>query len=500
MLFHSGSFLIFFPIVALAYFLVPRRAKHLWLLGASYYFYMSWNPEYAILILLSTVSTWGSALFLSAWRERSGRRWERAGRWCLAGCVALNLGILFFFKYYGFAADSVKGLFALAHVELELPAFDVLLPVGISFYTFQAIGYLADVRRGEVAAERNFLRYALFLSFFPQLVAGPIERSKNLLHQLREPHRFDYGRVKDGLLLMGWGFFQKLVIADRIAILVDGVYGDYTGYSGLQILLATVLFAFQIYCDFAGYSDIAVGAARVMGFTLTKNFRSPYFATTVSGFWRCWHISLTTWFRDYVYIPLGGNRRGRARKYRNLLLTFGASGLWHGAGWNFVAWGLLNGLYQVAGDLTGALRQRLGEGLHVRRDCGSHRLLQGLVTFGLVDFAWLFFRAESLAAALGMLAHGMRNIGLYGFFSPDNLLGIQTMALSEKDFFVMLLGLAALMLVDYGKKRGVDFKAALARQNVWFRWMVYYMIVFSVLVFGVYGPTYDASAFIYFQF
>ena len=361
MLFHSGSFLIFFPIVSLVYFLVPRRAKHLWLLGASYYFYMSWNPEYALLILVSTVSTWGSALFLSARRQRPGKGRGRAGRWCLAGCVALNLGILFFFKYYGFAAESVRGLFALGHISLELPAFDVLLPVGISFYTFQAIGYLVDVWRGEVAAERNFLRYALFLSFFPQLVAGPIERSRNLLHQIHEPQRFDFGRAKDGLLLMGWGFFQKLVVADRIAVLVDGVYGDYTSHSGLQILLATVLFAFQIYCDFAGYSDIAIGAARVMGFALTKNFRSPYFATTVSGFWRDWHISLTTWFRDYVYIPLGGNRRGRARKYRNLLLTFGASGLWHGAGWNFVAWGLLNGLYQVAGDMTRTLRQRLGE-------------------------------------------------------------------------------------------------------------------------------------------
>lgn len=500
MLFHSGSFLIFFPIVSLVYFLVPRRAKHLWLLGASYYFYMSWNPEYALLILVSTVSTWGSALFLSARRQRPGKGRGRAGRWCLAGCVALNLGILFFFKYYEFAAESVRGLFALGHISLELPAFDVLLPVGISFYTFQAIGYLVDVWRGEVAAERNFLRYALFLSFFPQLVAGPIERSRNLLHQIHEPQRFDFGRAKDGLLLMGWGFFQKLVVADRIAVLVDGVYGDYTSHSGLQILLATVLFAFQIYCDFAGYSDIAIGAARVMGFALTKNFRSPYFATTVSGFWRDWHISLTTWFRDYVYIPLGGKRRGRARKYRNLLLTFGASGLWHGAGWNFVAWGLLNGLYQVAGDMTRTLRQRLGERLHVRTDCGSHRLLQGLVTFGLVDFAWLFFRAESFAAALGMLGHGMRNIGLFGFFSPDNLLGIQTMALSEKDFFVMLLGVAVLMLVDYGKKRGVDFKAALARQNVWFRWMVYYVVIFTVLIFGVYGPAYDASTFIYFQF
>ncbi|MCI9438591.1 MAG: hypothetical protein HFH85_15810 [Lachnospiraceae bacterium] len=234
--------------------------KPLWLLGASYYFYMSWNPEYAFLILISTVTTWGSALFLCGRRQRSGKGQERAGKWCLTGCIGVNLGILFFFKYYAFAADSAERLLALGHISVKLPVFDVLLPVGISFYTFQAIGYLIDVWRGEVEAEKNFLRYALFLSFFPQLVAGPVERSRNLIHQIKEQHKFDSGQVKDGLLLMGWGFVQKLVVADRIAILVNDVYGNYTAYSGMQILLATILFAFQIYCDFAGYSDIAVGA------------------------------------------------------------------------------------------------------------------------------------------------------------------------------------------------------------------------------------------------
>ena len=482
--FNTLEFLLFLPAVLALHWALPHRLRWALLLASSWLFYFWWEPVAGLLLVAVILVTWLCGL--GAAREKP----PAVRRACLAMALGACLGCLGVFKYAGFFAGLIPGG----------PAWRLLLPVGISFYTFQAIGYLVDVWRGEVAAERNFLRYALFLSFFPQLVAGPIERSRNLLHQIHEPQRFDFGRAKDGLLLMGWGFFQKLVVADRIAVLVDGVYGDYTSHSGLQILLATVLFAFQIYCDFAGYSDIAIGAARVMGFALTKNFRSPYFATTVSGFWRDWHISLTTWFRDYVYIPLGGNRRGRARKYRNLLLTFGASGLWHGAGWNFVAWGLLNGLYQVAGDMTRTLRQRLGERLHVRTDCGSHRLLQGLVTFGLVDFAWLFFRAESFAAALGMLGHGMRNIGLFGFFSPDNLLGIQTMALSEKDFFVMLLGVAVLMLVDYGKKRGVDFKAALARQNVWFRWMVYYVVIFTVLIFGVYGPAYDASTFIYFQF
>lgn len=410
------------------------------------------------------------------------------------------LAILFAFKYYAFAAGTVERVFALAHVSVRMPVFDVLLPVGISFYAFQAVGYMIDVYRGEVSAEKNILRYALFISFFPQLVAGPIERSKNLLCQLHEPHVFDAKRAKDGLLLMGWGFFQKLVIADRIAILVNAVYGNYEAYSGLQLMLATILFAFQIYCDFGGYSDIAVGAARVMGFTLTKNFKSPYFATTVSEFWRNWHISLTTWFRDYIYIPMGGNRLGKWKKYRNLLLTFIISGIWHGAGWNYAVWGGLNGLYQVAHDLVKPLRSRLFEKLHIRTECGSFRLLQRLVTFAAVDFSCFFFRAEGMRNALQMLRHGIRNIGFLTFFDSENLLGINTMVLSEKSFFLMLLCIVLLLWVDFQKKQGVDFKKMLARQNIWFRWLVYYGLIFSILIFGIYGSGYDASAFIYFQF
>ena len=455
---------------------------------------------YALLMLASTVITWGGGLLISFGGRRPDKSGKRIKKWSLIGCIVLNLGILFFFKYYAFTAETIEKIFALFRVSVRIPTFDVLLPVGISFYTFQALGYVIDVFRGEIAAEKNILRYALFVSFFPQLVAGPIERSKNLMHQIYEPHAFDADRVKKGLLLMGWGFFQKLVLADRIAILVTAVYDNYTEYSGLQILLATVLFAFQIYCDFGGYSDIAVGAARVMGFTLTKNFKSPYYATSVSEFWRNWHISLTTWFRDYIYIPLGGNRCGRLRKYFNILLTFTASGLWHGAELSYMVWGAVNGLYQIAGDLTRPLRSGLREKLHIRTECGSYRLVQRIVTFVFVDFAWLFFRADSLTAALRMLRHSVTHLDIISFFDPEKLLGINTMVLSEKNFFVMLLGLLFLMWVDNRKKQGTDFHGILARQNIWFRWLVYYGLIFVILIFGIYGPQYDASAFIYFQF
>lgn len=497
MLFNSTGFLIFFPIVVLCYFLIPRKYRYLWLLAASYYFYASWNPAYLLLIFATTAVSWAGGLLI----DKDNRRGKTHSRkWYLAVCVIWDLGVLFFFKYIAFIINAFTEGMALFGVSVTAPVYDVVLPVGISFYTFQALGYVLDVYRRDIPAEKNFLRYALFISFFPQLVAGPIERSKNLMHQLKEEHNFDLERIKGGLLLMGWGFFQKLVIADRIAILVTEVYDNYPSYSGLQICLATVLFAFQIYCDFGGYSDIAVGAARVLGFNLTKNFKSPYYATSVSEFWRSWHISLTTWFRDYIYIPLGGNRCGRLKKYRNILLTFSLSGLWHGAGWNYVAWGLLNGLYQVVGDMTRPLRGRLKEMLHIRTECGSCHLLQGLITFVFVDIAWMFFRADNMTAACSMLRQSVANIGLLTFFDPNNIFGINTMALPQKDFFVLLVGLIALMLVDYWKKQKKDIKGALDRQNVWFRWLVYYGLIFAVVIFGVYGPEYDASTFIYFQF
>lgn len=496
MLFNSVEFLVFFPVVALAYFALPQRMRNVWLLAASYYFYMSWNPKYALLIAASTVATWGTGLLL----ERAGRDGPAARRrLLLAACLVFNLGILFFFKYYDFAVANISAALRPLGVAFRAPAFDVVLPVGVSFYTFQALGYVIDVYRGEMRAERSLWRYALFISFFPQLVAGPIERSKNLMGQMYESHTFDGKRVRDGLLLMGWGFFEKLVLADRIAILVTEVFDSYKDYTGLQIIAATVLFAFQIYCDFAGYSDIAIGAARVMGFRLMKNFNSPYFATTVSDFWRNWHISLTTWFRDYVYIPLGGNRCSRWKWCRNLLLTFSLSGLWHGASWNFVVWGGLNGLYQVAGKLTEPYRTAAKKRLGIRTDCASYRLFQRLVTFALVDFAWLFFRARGFMAAFRMLRRCAVNFGLASLLDPKTVIGFSTMGMDEKDFYVMLIGLVVLGLADYFRQR-VDLKAALDRQNIVFRYLVYYGMIFTVLIFGVYGPEYDASAFIYFQF
>lgn len=502
MTFNSVEFLIFFPIVVLIYFMIPQRVKYLWLLVSSYYFYMSWNPKYAVLIALSTVLTWLGGIMIGvidlryAAVERKRRLYRK---WCVAGCVILNLGILAFFKYYQFIFSNIAGILGKIGIGVQIPAFDVLLPVGISFYTFQALSYTIDVYRGEIPPEKNLLKYALFVSFFPQLVAGPIERSKNLIRQIHESHYFDGERVTKGLLLMMWGFFKKLVIADRAALLVTAVYNDYVNYTGLQIAFATAIFAVQIYCDFSGYSDIAIGAAKVMGFDLMKNFDSPYYARSVSEFWRRWHISLTTWLRDYVYIPLGGNRCGKWKKYRNIMVTFGLSGLWHGASWNYVAWGCLNGFYQVIGDITGNVRQKLLRLLKINISCWSFHFFQGIITFLLVDFSWLFFRAASLKTALHMLLHGVHNFGPVSMLDTSKVFGINTLTLDEKDFFVLILAIVVLGIMDALKEK-VHIRDWLLSQNMIFRYVIYYGILFFILIFGIYGPEFDASTFIYFQF
>lgn len=304
---------------------------------------MCWNAKYVFILLFSTAITYASGLLITrANKCKEEDKRIRIKKIFVGLSFIINLAILFLFKYFDFAIDNANRVLSHFSMQVINPTFDVILPVGISFYIFQALSYTVDVYREDVKAEKNFLKYALFVSFFPQLVAGPIERSKNLLKQVHEKHYFDAQRVKDGLLLMIWGGFQKIVIADRVAIVVDTIFNKFPQYGGMYIVVATILFAFQIYCDFSGYSTIAIGAAKVMGFQLMENFNAPYLSMSVAEFWRRWHISLSSWFRDYLYIPLGGNRKGKFRKYINLMIVFIISGLWHGAQWSFIAWGALN--------------------------------------------------------------------------------------------------------------------------------------------------------------
>ncbi len=502
MLFNSIEFLIFFPCVVLVFFLIPKRMQTYWLLLTSYVFYMGWNPKYALLLLFSTAATFVSSLLIDR-AKQSAQRARQEGKtprnWAklfVALCLIVNLAILFLFKYFDFMIDNINALLKSTGRELIRPAFDVLLPVGISFYIFQALSYTLDAYRGDVPIEHNFFKYAAFVSFFPQLVAGPIERSSNLLAQFNTPKTFDIDRVRNGLMLMVWGFFEKIVIADRAAILVNQVFNYSTYYSGFEVLVGMLLFAVQIYGDFAGYSDIAIGAAQVMGFDLMANFRRPYFAQSVGDFWRRWHISLSTWFRDYLYIPLGGNRRGKLRQNINLMIVFLVSGLWHGAAWTYVLWGGLNGAYQVIGSRTKPLRERAMRRLNMRRDTFSHKVLRALITFLLIDVSWVFFRASTVGQAFSMLG------SLFGTFNPWIFVdgSLLNMGLSLAEWMVLLLSIGALVIVSALKERGMALRDTLAKQEAWFRWLICLGAVFAVLIFGIYGPGFDAASFIYFQF
>ena len=498
MLFNSIHFLVFFPIVALIYFIIPGKVRYLWLLLASYYYYMCWNAKYALLLLFSTAVTYLSGFFMDRFEKKP---WPlpkivRYRKWCVALSFTLNLLVLFFFKYFDFAVANINRILENFHITLLSPSFDVLLPVGISFYIFQALSYTMDLYRKEIPAEKNFFRYALFVSFFPQLVAGPIERSKNLLTQLAKTHAFDYRRMTEGLLIMLWGYFQKLVLADRIAVVVDTVYGNAAQYPGCYLLLASVLFAVQIYCDFGGYSLIAIGAAKIMGFHLMDNFDCPYFATSVAEFWRRWHISLTSWVRDYLYIPLGGNRKGTFRKYCNILLVFSVSGLWHGAQWTFVVWGGLNGIFQILGASTKALREAFYKKLSLHTDSIGHFCLRIVCTFLLVDLAWIFFRADSMQQAFFVIKSILTVHNPWIFLDGS----VYTLGLSQRQFWLMLFAIALLIAGDVCRYRNVRVIALILKQDLWCRWLIYIVSLLFLLIFGIWGAGYDAQTFVYFQF
>ena len=497
MLFNSLDFLVFFPIVTLIYFLIPHKIRYIWLLVCSYYFYMCWNAMYALLLLGSTLITWLSGLAIaSAAKKETEDPTRLRSRGIVAISLIVNLALLFFFKYSNFVIENINALLNSTGVTLRLPKLDILLPVGISFYIFQALSYTIDVYRGDVAVEKNLLRYMVFVSFFPQLVAGPIERSSRLLGQFYERHRFSYDQMVRGLMMMLWGYFQKMVVADRLSVLVDQVFNYGSYYSGLVIGVGAVFFAFQIYCDFAGYSTIAIGAAQVMGFDLMTNFRQPYLAVSVADFWRRWHISLTSWFRDYLYIPLGGNRKGKWAKYRNIMIVFLASGLWHGANWTYVIWGGLNGLFQIIGAQTKKLRQRLKSYLGIRDNSSSGRLLSMIVTFLLVDFTWIFFRAATLEDAVTVIRQMFSDFNPWVLFDGT----LYTLGLSMIDFWVGVLAIILIFIVDALHERDVHIRDWILEQNLFFRWAVYFTAIFLILIFGFYGPNYDAAQFIYFQF
>ena len=472
MLFNSMAYAFFLPVVFILYHCLPHRYRWILLLVASYWFYMSWNPAYVVLILFTTCVSYFCGILL----EKQAA--VHARRLVLLFSLFLCLGVLFVFKYYNFTVDS------LSHIIPFTPRYlNVLLPVGISFYTFQSLSYVIDVYRGRIHAERHFGIYATFVSFFPQLVAGPIERSDHLLPQIRAEHGFDPQGTRYGIRLILWGLIKKVLIADNLAAYVDRVYGDIYSCSGFCVLLATLFFTIQIYCDFSGYSDIARGSARMFGIDLMENFKSPYFADSVRDFWKRWHISLSSWFKDYLYIPLGGNRCGVIRRNLNILVTFLISGLWHGANWTFVVWGGLHGLAQICENLTGAGKTQ---------SRGIRLLLRRIVVFCFAAFAWIFFRANDLSQGFYAVRVLFTGITAPAAYLRDGLqvLGIGLSAAIETSFYILLLSAYDLISLK------TDIIAWIGERTPLIRHAALIAAIGILLLFGYTGQ----SAFVYFQF
>lgn len=426
---------------------------------------MSWKPIYAVLIFTSTLVTYVTSLLI----EKNRRNTNKKKAFLIISFI-INFGILFIFKYYNFINSSIFSLFEYWGIRWQVPNLDVLLPVGISFYTFQAVGYTIDVYRGTIRAERHLGMYALFVSFFPQLVAGPIERATNLLPQFRQKFDFDYDRVVSGLKLMMWGMFMKVVVADRVATYVDAVYNNVPQHSGSSLIIVSVLFAIQIYCDFAGYSTIAIGSARVMGFTLMQNFNRPYFARSIKEFWSRWHISLSTWFKDYLYIPLGGNRVKFTRHLFNLFITFFISGIWHGANWTFLIWGSLHGMYLVIETISRKYFK-----------INTPYVFDLFKTLILVLFAWIFFRANNVADAFLIVTKIFTEFGqVYVDLTVMSYIGI---------------GVGILLMKEIKDEFGFNLSLSNSKHKS-IRFIYYISMISLILLLGVF----DNSQFIYIQF
>lgn len=475
--FNSLQYLIFLPIVFILHWVMPQKYRWIILLVASYYFYMSWNAKYVFLILFTTSITYCCGIALEKIKDK-GRR-----KAILAITLIACLGVLALFKYGNFFLDSAVSFLSIFSIKLHPITIRLLLPVGISFYTFQTLSYVIDVYRGDIEAEHHFGYYATFISFFPQLVAGPIERSSNLLPQIKKERIFSYEAGREGMLLMAWGFFKKVVIADTLAIYSDKIFKNVLSYSGFSLIVAIFFFTIQIYCDFSGYSDIAIGTAKLFGIKLMDNFKSPYFSSSLKEFWSRWHISLSTWLRDYVYIPLGGNRVSKLRHEINLMITFLISGLWHGANWTFVVWGGVHGLGQVLESLF----------QYKRKNNIVYRVIKTIMVFCFVSFVWVFFRAQNFNEVVHVFTHLFTGIGnLAGYLYK----GYRDIYMPESLIVRCVIMLIILALHD-GYCLNHNIQCVIQRLPTPVRWSVYLFFVWLIIAFMPIGADQE---FIYFQF
>lgn len=487
MLFNSLNFLIFLAIVLFLYYILPQRLKWILLLIGSTVFYMAWRLEFIFLILFSTILNYFSAKLIEDYREKAKK--------ILTFALILNFLLLFIFKYLVFISNTFKGVYEYFGLIYPIKDFNIILPMGISFYTFQAVSYIIDVYRNRYPAERNYFKSALYIMFFPQLVAGPIERADRLLGQLFSKKVFNVKNISIGLKIMLIGYFKKVVIADRVAVLVNSVYNSPFSYTGISFLIATVFFAFQIYCDFSGYSDIAIGCAKLFGIDLMENFKKPYFSKNIKEFWERWHISLSSWFKDYLYIPLGGNKKGVLRTYFNTFITFLISGLWHGANWTFVFWGAINGIYQIIGSIKFRAVSKINFRIKSRFISHILNFIKIIITFLLICFAWIFFRANSISEGLYIASNLFNDIqNIFNIQYLYNILG----GFGLNIFEIMLVSFCILILIlieFFEKDKRIYYR--LEKLPFFIRFAFYYVLIVIILSTGGFN---NAGEFIYFQF
>lgn len=471
MIYNSFNFIVLFPLIFLLYYMIPARywrGRNVFLLAVSYLLYLNWKPVYALILLGVTLVTYYSA--------RAIERSERKKQIMILG-GAFSLLPLLFFKYFNFINEQVYTILSVAGLRYELQGLNWAVPIGISFFTFQALGYLFDVYYKKIEAEKDFLIYALFISFFPSILSGPINKASLVIPQLKNlrPY-FDYGKAVGGLKMLLWGMFMKVVVADRVALYVDTVLPNYMNYTGVTCFAASIFYTIQIYADFAGYSLMAIGVGKVLGFELTENFRRPYFAVSVTDFWRRWHISLSTWLKDYVYIPMGGSRCSKLRNYWNIFVTFLVSGIWHGANWTFIVWGFWHGIAQIIEKGIGQQKCEYG---------WMGKFIKILITFLLVNFAWIFFRMPSLGDACGVIAH---------IFDVRQSMALEIT--SKHIFVLMMMGTLLLFIKDWTDEFAPNRLRLFENKNRVVRWASYLSVIILIMLTGVF----DAGQFIYANF
>lgn len=477
----SFYFLAFLLFLSIIYYIVPNKIKPMVVLAGNIYFYLQFGIQYSLFLLSSVITVFLGAIFVQSCRKRTAKKA------ILAVVLFINIGFLFHVKFTQYLLNIAQ-----RYIQFDSTSIltTIVVPVGIAFYTLQLSGYLIDVYREKYKAEKNFLKFISFSTFFPLMLQGPISRYGQLADQLyNKAKRTDiYRNFTFGAQLMLWGFFKKLVIADRTAIFVNEVFENYPMYSGWTVIMAVIFYTIQIYTDFSGCVDICRGAAQLFGIDVIENFKQPYFAKSTQDFWRRWHISLSGWFRDYLYIPLGGNRKGTVRKYINILIVFFVSGLWHGVGIHYIVWGLMQGVFQIVGAITLPAKEKICAKLKINRSAGLPLFIQHLTTFFLINLSWLVFRANGTIATINMLK------SIFTFSSPSNV------NLTYLDLIILGISLLLVFTVSYYKEKGYSIRNELSKQILPIRWGIFLLLFAAVVLLGVYGPGYSDSSFIYMSF